>query len=138
MGELGFCHLNDVFGAAATQLAGDIPADTGWPIILIRILHNKLIAGFILSLRCYFGYFDTQQVFGFISPFLLPFIVYSFWGVLWRKRIIILTLIFPVVFIFLLKPLEIGTKIYVFQGFYIFIAILGFVKMVKNIRNYLK
>ena len=133
MGELGFCHYSDIFAAIKLQLISDITTDGGWPFFLIRALHNKFISGIIFSLQCYLGYFDTQQVFAFISPFLLPFIVYALWGKMWRKGIIILTLIFPVIFIFILKPLNLGIKIYIFQGFWILIAVLGWMKLITKL-----
>jgi len=131
MGELGFCHYSDILTALTAQLSGDIAADSGWPLFLIRLLHNKLFSGVLLSLQCYFQYLDTAQVFFFVSPFLLPFLIYAFWGKLWRKRIIFMTFLFPVVFIVFLRSLQIGTKIYVFQGFYILLAVIGWVKAIR-------
>ena len=134
MGELGFCHYNDVIAGVVNQLAADLAADSGIPLFLVRALHNKIIVGIIYSLRCYLGYLDTAQIFSFVSPFLLPFLIYAFSGLRWRKRIVAAILLFPLIFIFLLKPLEIGTKIYIFRGFYILLAIIGCLKLILKIR----
>ncbi|OGG00045.1 hypothetical protein A3D78_06555 [Candidatus Gottesmanbacteria bacterium RIFCSPHIGHO2_02_FULL_39_14] len=135
MGELGFCHYSDVFQAVTGGLISDITADSGVPIFLVRSLHNKLLYMVIYSLKCYLIYFDFSQVLKFISPFLLPFIIYALLGEKGRKRVILLFLVFPIIFIFLLKNLQIGTKIYVFQGFYITIGIIGCLKIVINARR---
>ena|SRR3989338_10744101 len=131
MGELGFCHSGDVLAHIATAIASDIPADSGMPFVLIRTLHNKLYYGLFFSLKCYLRYFDAQQIFTFISPFLVPFIVFAYWAKFWRKGILFITFLFPLIMIFPLKSLEIGTKIYIFQGFWIFLAITGLIKFVK-------
>lgn len=155
MGELGFCHYSDIAAAVANQLGVDISVDTGWPFFLIRLLHNKAFDWTFFSLKCYFQYLDTEQIFSFLSPFLLPFIIYAFWPArhalpeataplqagsqgnaggpkLWRNRIICLILLMPIIFMLLLKSLNIGIKIYAFQGFWILLAIVGCVKMITK------
>lgn len=130
MGELGFCNLNDIFKAISTQLLIDTTTDGGWPLFLVRMLHNKLYYGVFYSLRCYFLYIDTAQFSLFISPVLYPFMVYALFGKKWRKRIWMSVLLMPIFFIIFSSRIGLGEKILVFKLFYILISCLGIIKLV--------
>lgn len=130
MGELGFCNINDILKSISTQLLTDITTDVGWPLFLIRMLHNKLYYGVFYSLRCYLLYLDTYQLSLFISPVLYPFIVYALYGKKWRKIIWFAVLLMPILYIYFSSRIGLGEKIVVFKIFYIFISILGLLKLV--------
>lgn len=132
MGELGFCHFGNIASQVANQLGVDISVDTGWPIFLIRLLHNKAVDWAFFSLKCYFQYLSTEQIFSIVSVILLPYIIYAFSGDAWRKRLIFISLVMPIIFMFLLKSITIGIKVFAYQGFWIFLAVAGCVKMLKK------
>lgn len=133
MGELGFCNYHDILKAISTQFLIDSTTDTGWPLFLVRMLHNKLYYGVFYSLRCYFLYIDTAQFSLFFPPVLYPFIVYAFFGKKWRKRIWMSVLVMPILFIIFSSRIGLGEKILVFKIFYILIAIIGGIKIFVKI-----
>lgn len=133
MGELNFCHLKDILAVVHNQLISDITTDTGLPLILIRILHNKLVGGLLNSFRCYVLYLDLGQVTRFVSPFLLPFMVFALLGKWKRKLIWTIVLIYPLVFILRGNFLNLGDKIMAFKIFFMTLSLVGFVKMVRTV-----
>lgn len=135
MGELGFCHLSDLIKEINLRLLSDITTDGGVPIWLVRMLHNKIAVGAFLSSRCYLQYLDPAQIVTFVSPFLLPFIVYAFIAKKGRKILLTFILIMPLIFIFTLKSLSLGTKIYLYKGIFLLMAFWGFMKLNWKFRS---
>lgn len=128
MGEIGFCTTGDILKEVATLIISDITTDVDIPFFLIRALHNKPLYFFLTSLRCYFQYLDTTQLAIFVSPFLYPFIVFALLNKKWRRLILISFIFFPLIFIFNPFSWSLGTKIYIYQGYFMILAVVGFVK----------
>lgn len=135
MGELGFCNYHDILKAMSTQLLTDITTDGGWPIFLVRLLHNKIYYGAFYSLRCYLLYVDTMQLSLFISPVLYPFMLYALIGKKWRMRIWTAVLLMPILFIVFSWKIGLGEKIMVFKIVYSFVAFIGWIKLVNRFIN---
>jgi hypothetical protein len=133
MGDLGFCHYSDIAGAVARQLLSDTTADGGIPLLLTRALHNKVITYFILSLRCYLGYFDTEMLFNFISPFLAPFLLTCVLLHHYRKGLLVLLFVMPLFFIGNPLHLGLGSRISVYTWFFVLIAIVGCIKLIRRL-----
>lgn len=131
MGELNFCNFNDIFQAMNTQILSDITTDGGLPLLLVRLLHNKLISIIFNSSRCYLLYFDASQLIVFISPILYPFILYALFGKKWRRKVWFIFLLFPIIFMYFSPPWQIGSKIIIFKLFYMYFAVIGFIKVLK-------
>lgn len=136
MGELGLCTATDVFAAMMRQLASDIPADYGLPLLLIRLLHNKLFSFPFFFLRCYLLYFDALQVNRFLSPLLLPFIIYATVQRRGRKFIVLSLILFPLFLIFNPLKFNLGTRYYIYVGYFASLSFFGWLKFFLEV--YLK
>jgi len=133
MGELGFCHLKDLLSTINTALVSDITTDSGIPIFLVRMVHNKIWYWFLFSSRCYLSYLDPGRIFYNVSPFLMPFVIASFSGKKWRKLAVSLLLLFPIFGITQFQLFNLGTKINLFRLFYMFLSIIGFINLVPKV-----
>lgn len=131
MGEIDFCTINDLKNTIFSQLISDITTDVNIPIILVRLMHNKLFFAFYYSIRCYLLYIDTIQIARFVSPILFPFIIYGLFSKLWIKTIVGSFFLFPLFFIFNPLDLGLGEKILLFKGIYMFFSLVGFIKIVR-------
>ena len=131
MGELGFCHLKDLLSTINTALVSDITTDSGIPIFLVRMVHNKIWYWFLFSSRCYLSYLDPGRIFYNVSPFLMPFIIASFTAKKWRKLTVSLWLLFPLVGFTQFQQFNLGTKINLFRFFYMSLSIIGFISLAR-------
>lgn len=144
MGELNFCTIGDIIKSAHDQLISDLSLDLGLPYLVSRILHNKILSGFFHTLRCYLLYFDAIQLGQFIPLIALPLIIYAFVSGKRKKTLILIQLLIPVFFIINPFNLSLGQKINLFQFYYLYLAIIGFGKLVLSselkdrLKNYIK
>lgn len=137
MGDLGFCQSGDIVTAVFRQLLADFSSDGGVPLFVVRALHNKIIAYFILTLRCYIGYFDTEMLFGFVSSFLLPFLFSAALLPKFRRVLLSLLLLIPLFFIFNPLRLDLGARISSYTWFFMLMAIIGCLKLILVFRAWL-
>lgn len=134
MGELGFCTTNDIIQAVFRQLIADISADGNVPIMLVRLVHNKLFFSLFFSLRCYLFYFDASLFARYLSPILWPYIIYALVSKRWRRLFLISLFIFPIFMMFNPFKFSLGTKYYVYLCYYMVLAILGGLKIILDKR----
>ncbi|MBI2616906.1 hypothetical protein HYW55_02115 [Candidatus Gottesmanbacteria bacterium] len=125
MGDLGFCTIVDIANTTYTSLLSDIPADFGMPFFFIRLLHNKLSIFSWSTLKCFFQYFDIEQITQFLPPVLIPYIAYFLIRI--PKKKVIYSLLGSVYIFFILDPFHwnLGTKIIIYQVLYFGLSILG-------------
>jgi hypothetical protein len=131
MGELNFCITRDILKAAYEQVTTDQALDIGTPRLLIRLLHNKIFGLMYAAFHCYLLYFDTLQLATFVSIFLIPFIVVALFFPYKRKLIWAIQLVMPVFFIINPLKFSLSQRIHTFQGFYIFLGVVGVLKVVR-------
>lgn len=129
MGELNFCTLADIFKTAYEQLINDLSLDLHLPYFISRLFHNRLFFLIVPSLRCYILYFDMSQLVRYVPRILIPFILYAFWEKRFRKVLFSMQLLLP--FFFIVNPFNItlGSRIYIFGGYYSLIGLLGAIKL---------
>ena len=133
MGELGLCVISDIVNAVKSQLLSDITTDVGVPLFFIRFLHNKVTYMIFFSSRCFFKYIDFNQFVFFASPFLLPFIFASFMLKPFKKFFLLSLFLFILFMIINFFNLNLGERIWFFQLFYMSLAVIGFVKIIRKI-----
>lgn len=129
MGELGFCTIKDIINLVSQHIGADIAADTGIPFTIIRFLHNKPFYFIFFFLKCYFQYLDVVQIDRFLPILIIPLVFGGLIGKIWRKMMLTILLLFPLILIFNPLKLNLQSKILTFQGFYIFFGITSFVKL---------
>jgi len=135
MGELGFCSIHDIQVYLTEQLRSDIFVDQNVPLLLVRMLHNKWLYTFGASLRCYLSFWDTITYSQVVSVFLLPLILYGLFARRWRRFLWLMQLVMPLFFLFNPLNLSLGEKIFWFRVYYVFLALVGFIKLVINFKS---
>lgn len=135
MGELNFCLLKDILKEVVTQISTNIPMDKGLPFWLIRLLHNKINTFIFNFSRCYFLYFDLTQITNYVPFILLPFVFLSFIAKRYRKIKLMVLFLFPLIHILDPLKLNLGTRILMFQIFYMLAAFYGMYLFYKKIRT---
>lgn len=136
MGELGFCTINDIVTTVATSLLSDITTDGGIPLWLVRVLHNKAIAYFTATWRCYFLHLDVTHITQDVSPILIPFIIGTILIAPGRKYFAALLLLFPL--FLMINPLHLPLtgntgRIFVTSYFFSFLAVTGAIKLCTKV-----
>jgi hypothetical protein len=135
MGELNFCTIGDIFKLIQIQLLSDVTSDAGIPLVVTRILHNKLYYTLFFGARCYSLYFDLTQIASYIAPILLPFIFYAIFSKTWRTYILTFFFCTPIFMILFFGKISLQNKILIFQIFYLIIAVIGCLKIWRDVRK---
>ena len=129
MGELGFCTIADLTQYLRHNLAIDLAVYSGTPLVLVRLLHNKILYTLLPWIRCYLSYFDTITYGNFMPVLLIPFILYGLLTNPGRKWLWPVQLLLP--FFFIINPLYLGLepKVQIFSGYYYTLAGVGIIKL---------
>lgn len=134
MGELNFCLLQDIFKEVSTQINTNIPLDSGLPIWLIRFIHNKVYSFIFNFLRCYFFYFDLDQIGRYVPFVFIPLAMYALLFLKLRKLKLWVLVLFPLLNIWDPLHLNLGIRILIFQIFYIAAGLYGMYLSYKKLR----
>ncbi len=99
MGIVGFenfCTIREIINQAIHSAIFDISADGGYPVLLTRFLHNKLLYSGILTLRCYAHFFDPFIIAKVVSPYIVILFYYLLFSSRKNKYLMLFLLIFPI------------------------------------------